>query len=172
MAGSGASSSRKTRGQIGSRMSDYIGTGRDFLLSDVPTLRCALRKALLLQEQEGDKRNLPIPFLMTQVADSILAQWRKSNVKFAPPVVISREALSKRLQTAWTSISAIARGKAKKADKEQWEAKLDKLLDVTVCQCEITVCQGPCLLPGKKECMGHICCSCVKDIKVPNLELQ
>ena len=172
MAGSGASSSRKTRGQIGSRMSDYIGTGRDFLLSDVPTLRCALRKALLLQEQEGDKRNLPIPFLMTQVADSILAQWRKSNVKFAPPVVISREALSKRLQTAWTSISAIARGKAKKADKEQWEAKLDKLLDVTVCQCEITVCQGPCRLPGKKECMGHICCSCVKDIKVPNLELQ
>ena len=81
----------------------------------------------------------PNSFLDDPSSRQYLAQWRKSNVKFAPPVVISREALSKRLQTAWTSISAIARGKAKKADKEQWEAKLDKLLDVTVCQCEISV---------------------------------
>jgi hypothetical protein len=113
---------------------------------------------------------------VTQVADSVLAQWSKSNSKLSPPVIITGTALSMRLKTAWDNISLIARGKAKKADKFRWEEKLDKLLDLTVCQCEISICQGPptkkCPLPGKKECMGHINCDCVKDLKLPVLELK
>ena len=58
-------------------------------------------------------------------------------------MVISKNALSLRLKTAWDNISTVARGKARKADKEKWESKLDKLLDVTVCQCKITVCTVP-----------------------------
>ena len=84
--------------------------------------------------------------------------------------------MSQRLRTAWDNISLIASGKAKKADKVRWEEKLDKLLDLTVCQCKISICQGPptkkCPLPGKKECMGHINCDFVKDLKLPLLELK
>ena len=114
--------------------------------------------------------------LMLEVAESIVAQWSKSSNKFAPPVILTRNALASRLQTAWDNISLISRGKAKKADKIRWEAKLDKLLDLTVCQCEISICHGPptktCPLPGKKECMGHITCHCKKELKLPILELK
>ena len=174
-------SKRKTRHTSGSKVSEYIGVGQDFLPSEVPTLRGALRKVLLLQEKhimedDGDRRNLPLVHLLAHVAECVLAQWRKSNNKLSPPVIITGNALSQRLKTAWDNISLIARGKAKKADKVKWEEKLDKLLDLTVCQCRISICQGPstekCPLPGKKECMGHISCDCVKDVKLPLLELK
>ena len=181
MAGAVPEGRRKTRHSSGSKISEYIGVGQDFLPSEVPTLRGALRKVLLLQEQhimedDGDRRNLPLTHLLAQVAESVLAQWIKSNSKLSPPVIITGTALSQRLKTAWDNISLIARGKAKKADKVRWEEKLDKLLDLTVCQCKISICQGPptkkCPLPGKKECMGHINCDCVKDLKLPLLELK
>ena len=174
-------SKRKTRHTSGSKVSEYIGLGQDFLPSEVPTLRGALRKVLLIQEKhiledDCDRRNLPLVEILAQVAESVLAQWRKSNVKLSPPVIITGNALSQRLKTAWENISLIARGKAKKADKAKWEMKLDKLLDLTVCQCKISICQGlptkKCPLPGKKECMGHISCDCVKDMKLPLLELK
>ena len=177
----GAAGPRKTRHASGSKVGEYIGVGQDFLPSEVPTLRGSLRKILLLQEkyimeEDGDRRNLPMSILMLEVAESIVAQWSKSSNKFAPPVILTRNALASRLQTAWDNISLISRGKAKKADKIRWEAKLDKLLDLTVCQCEISICHGPptktCPLPGKKECMGHITCHCKKELKLPILELK
>ena len=71
---------KKTGHKSGSKISEYLGVGKEFLPSDVPTLRAALRKALLIQEQnEEDKRNIPIPLLMLQVENDVLNQWRKSN---------------------------------------------------------------------------------------------
>ena len=181
MAGASPAGPRKTRHTSGSKISEYIGVGQDFLPSEVPTLRGALRKVLLLQEQhildeDGDRRNLPVSILMLQVAESVLAQWSKSNIKFSPPVIVTRNALAQKLQTAWDSSSLISRGRAKKTDKLWLEAKLDKLLDLTVCQCEVSLCHGPptktCQLSGRKECMGHISCTCVKEVKLPVLELK
>ena len=68
-------------------------------------------------EEEGDRRNLPISLVMKEVADSVLTQWRKSNNKFIPPVVVTKDALLFRLQISWETISDISRGKAKKATK-------------------------------------------------------
>ena len=89
MAGALPEGRRKTRHTSGSKMSEYIGVGQDFLPSEVPTLRGALRKVLLLQEQhimedDGDRRNLPLTHLLAQVAESVLAQWIKSNSKLSP----------------------------------------------------------------------------------------
>ena len=127
MAGASPAGPRKTRHTSGSKISEYIGVGQDFLPSEVPTLRGALRKVLLLQEQhildeDGDRRNLPVSILMLQVAESVLAQWSKSNIKFSPPVIVTRNALAQKLQTAWDSSSLISRGRANKTNKLWLEA--------------------------------------------------
>ena len=94
-------------------------------------------------EEDGDRRNLPISSVMKEVADIVLTQWRKSNNKFIPPVVVTKDALHFRLQIAWETISDISRGRANKASKLKWDSELDKLLNITVCQCEIEVYQAP-----------------------------
>ena len=79
-----------------------------------------------------------------------------------------QDALHFRLQIAWETISDITRGRAKKATKLKWDSKLDKLLDITVCQCEIEVCQGPSNTYkhlDKNVCQGPISCIYPKDIK-------
>ena len=68
-------------------------------------------------EEDGDRRNLPISSVMKEVADIVLTQWRKSNNKFIPPVVVTKDALLFRLQISWETISDVSRGKAKKATK-------------------------------------------------------
>ena len=79
-----AQSHPKTRKSSGSKISDYLGAGKDFLPSEVPTLRGALRKAILMQEElmikeDMDRRLLPISDMMNLVADSVIAQWQKRN---------------------------------------------------------------------------------------------
>ena len=64
-----------------------------------------------------DRWNLPISSVMKEVAESVLTQWRKSNNRFNPPVVVTKDALLFRLQISWETISDISRGKAKKATK-------------------------------------------------------
>ena len=167
---------RKTRHKSGSQRSEYLGVGKEFLPSEVPTLRVALRKVLLLQELElRDRRDVKVHSLLSQVAENVLVQWQKSNIKFAPPVIVNKKTIIKRLHDAWEKVGMICWGRANKADKDMMESKLDKLLDLTVCQCEIVLCPGlteTCPLPGKKECLGHIRCDCTKEFKLPLLELK
>ena len=54
---------------------------------------------------------------MKDVVGSVLTQWRKSNNKFSPPVVVTKDAILFRLQISWETISDVSRGKAKKATK-------------------------------------------------------
>ena len=77
MAGALPEGRRKTRHTSGSKLSEYIGVGQDFLPSEVPTLRGALRKILQLQEQhnleeDGHRRNLPLTHRLAHVAESVL----------------------------------------------------------------------------------------------------
>ena len=86
-----------------------------------------------------------------------------------------QDALHFRLQIAWETISDISRGRANKASKLKLDSKMDILLDITVCQCEIEVCQGPsntykCF--DTNEYLGHISCTCPKEIKLPSLECK
>ena len=40
----------KTRNEVKSGLTDYLGTGKDMLVSELPTLRAALREAVLIRE--------------------------------------------------------------------------------------------------------------------------
>ena len=136
---------RKTRYISGSKMSEYLGGGKELLPSEVPTLRSALQKALLIQEEfmfleEGDRPNLSIREIMGEVVTAVISQWHKANVKFVPPVTIEPKSLENRLVETWDKVSLVARGKASKLVVRTWEDKFDKLLDITTCRCGITLC--------------------------------
>ena len=40
----------KTRGQLGTKLRDFVGPGKEFLPSEVPTLRAVLQRGILLRE--------------------------------------------------------------------------------------------------------------------------
>ena len=74
----------KTRNSSGSILSNYLGSGQELITSEVLTLRAALRKALLVQEefvreQDGDKRSLPVKEIMKVTCRGVMDQWVKSN---------------------------------------------------------------------------------------------
>ena len=69
----------KTRHTSGSKMSEYLGPGKELLATEVPTLRAALRKALLIQEEcmlreEIDRRNIDFDGPGGAMCDSSVAE--------------------------------------------------------------------------------------------------
>ena len=160
-----------TRHQSGSKLEELIGCGKKFLASEVPTLRAALQFGLYLQKdymlrEGGDKRNYPITLIMKEVAECVIQQWLKSNSGFVPPVVQTTTSLAQKLERAWMKYSSIARGREKALIKCEWMGKLDRLLDITVCQCTIWLCSEKSELcqknGGKETCKAgaYIVCMC------------
>ena len=162
----------KTCQSSGSKLSQYLGPGKELIASEVPTFRAALRKAILILQEfviqdSGDKRNLPVKNMIKMTVEKICDQWLHPNHLFIPPVTVNPGALERRLQNAWDKFSDIAKGRAKVNVKAQWEPKIDRLFDVTVCQCPITLCTNPespcfsllkrtlCKMPGG----AHISCN-------------
>ena len=69
----------------------------------------------------------------------------------------------------------MARGRANKKEKEKVNSQIDKLFDITYCNHTITLCHEPesgC--PGKEKCKttSHIQCSCLREEKIPVIELE
>ena len=142
----------------------YLGGPRKFLPTEFPTLRDSLQRCLDLQQNqilthEKDSRNVSMPEIFSEVAIDIAARWSSSNSELKEPVVCGPKALEQRLSRAWATFSEIARGKAQKATKEEWEPRLDKLLDISFCTCRIVLCSeddAPC----KETCDAQAHCLC------------
>ena len=71
-----------------------------------------------------------MPKLFSVVAKNIITGWSNSNNEFKEPVVYGQKAIQQCLNRAWNTFSEIARGKARKVTREEWELKLDRLLDI------------------------------------------
>ena len=150
----------------------------------------------MLQEDTNLKGRSASYTLDEQLDDMTAAvenQWKRANNDFQPPVVITSDRLRVKLSEAWEIAKQISQNKKPKAQKvKNLEDKLDKLLDLTKCKCEIRTCEehgcpgackncGPC---GKcsscKKCAdcifckqnAHISCSCPREVKLPVLELS
>ena len=156
-------------------MEDYLGKAKDLLPTEVPTLRDCLRLACLIQKKhllELDKgKTKPIKDVLAEVVSRVFDQWKLSNILFVPPVTILPWSLQKKLQNAWDKISYNIGHNTKKSAKDMvyWEEVLDRLVDIVLCKCPITLCPIPC----KKDCPGaHAICCCPKGSKVPVLELS
>ena len=169
----------KTRQGSGCKIADYVGSGRDLINSELPTLRDILRLGIKFQEDkfcgEDKGRHLyPLKDLVKDLSAAVQAAWIRANAEFVPPVVILPAAIERRIEREWVMARDIANKNVTKAKQiKTFEDKLDKLLDITKCKCHIFTCQ-------ERECVGpvecaprdHITCSCSRDLKLPVLDLQ
>ena len=137
---------RKTRSKRITNLSKYLGGPAELIPSEVPTLRDILRYVLFLQRYEAsDGAILPVA---NQAAEAVLKAWRKSNSIFSPPVTITQRAISSRIQRAYNCFASFTNRKMKKragnnnqkTSINSWIDCLDKLFDITKCQCAITIC--------------------------------
>ena len=176
-------STPKTRHASSSHISDYLGAGKELVPSQVPTLRAALQLALHLREgrmriEEVDKRNYPVSELMSDVTIAVMKQWEKANPQFKPPIICHARSMERNLVEKWERAILAARNKLNKVQRKDLESKLDILLDPLCCTCH------PILLCKEAGCQGlkasppcrlgaHLpSCSCPREKKIPQLELQ
>ena len=87
----------KTRHSSGTKPSDVVGPGKEFLTSEVPTLRAVIQRGILLQQErllvkEVERKHYPVTELAKDLAPLVIRQWRKSNANFWPLVALVPEA--------------------------------------------------------------------------------
>ena len=158
------------------KLINLVGTGKEFLPSEVPTLRDIIRKGIEIQQgviYKGISRNnFSVTNLAKELTELVINQWHKSNASFQPPVTIDTRTIALLIEKKWNILREISRGKAKKGCEEKIMPFLDKLFDITACKCEIYLCDYE-----RANCTGcpygaHISCSCPQKQKIPLLELR
>ena len=158
------------------KLINLVGTGKEFLPSEVPTLRDIIRKGIEIQQgviYKGISRNnFSVTNLARELTELVINQWHKSNASFQPPVTIDTRTIALLIEKKWNILREISRGKAKKGCEEKIMPFLDKLFDITACMCEIYLCDYE-----RANCTGcpygaHISCSCPQKQKIPLLELR
>lgn len=166
-------SKQKTRLGTFTHMSNLIGTGRELLPSELPTLRDVMRYGLLLREKSGDDvRNYPAASIAKDIYPKLLEIWERANSSFVAPVLNSRVTILQKIQGSWEQTKNISLGRGNLYVKEAFTSKLDHLLDILNCKCKIFLCSEfgcPADADCKKE--AHINCTCPKDMKIPVKEL-
>ena len=162
------------------QLSKLVGRGKEFALSEVPTVRAVIQRGLLIKERLSieEKRydkDISVSEIVRELVPLILLQWHKSNAKFTPPVIVQEKSLVTKVERIWERVSNVARGRTKKSEKDKVMGMLDSLLDITTCSHIILllgdVSSG---CPRPEECLmgAHIRCSCPLASKVPVMELR
>ena len=96
----------KTRKQSYSKLSELVGSGKDFLPSEVPTLRAVIQKGIVIREGvlvelEKAKTEVHSKDIIAQLVPLIVAQWQISNAKFTPPVTIKEKSIRTKVERLW-----------------------------------------------------------------------
>ena len=141
----------KTRHTSGTKLEQYLGKGTALLPDELPTLRSVLRQGMLFKKervlQEGKavanrSYTYSVSEMISDMVKSIRVQWSRANVDFKEPVILSDDAIKKKLKLAWETAQNISVKKISKAAQiKLFEDKLDKLLDITRCRCPILLCK-------------------------------
>ena len=153
---------------------------KEFLPSEVPTLRAIIQRGLLVRdrlllEQGSAKTEIHTKDIIAELVPLISTQWQMSNAKFSPPVTIKEDSIRKKVERLWGRVEEVKRGRAGKMEREKVELLLDKLVDITTCPHSIQLCHEPgsgCKDVKKCKFQAHIKCDCHHEKKVPVLELK
>ena len=141
-----ASSKPKQCHDSSGKLRDYIGPAVAMNPTEVPTFRAVIQQGLLLKEkklleEDLSKTSYTKKELASDLAPLVLAQWTKTNYRFIPPVVIKENTLVKKIEKLWQTAEDFAWGRKTKGE-EAFLEKIDKLLDITLCQHPILLCQA------------------------------
>ena len=109
---------------------------------------------------------------LTDVADiiapKIVMKWKQANPEL---VLIADKSLKTKIVRAYSTAEDIRLKKLNKKQRDIFFGKLDKLFDILVCHCPISVCPGE--LCSRKTCPGfHVDCKCEVKDKIPVIELE
>ena len=173
----------KTRHQSGSDcLRDYVGRGKEFDKTELPTNRAVIQQGILLKEDMVMNKNIAknkisVYEIAKKLAPLITGQWTKANALFCPPVIIAERSLITKVERLWNRAMEVALGRTKILDKMVMDEKLDQLLDLTTCQHPIMLCNATnsgCTATAEEECTikAHIKCDCLRINKIPVIELQ
>ena len=104
-------SAPKTRHQAATRLVEFVGPEKDLNAGEVPTVRAALRKGILVRERlpRWPRKIFTPETFAKELAPAVLAQWQKSNAKFIHPVVIKEDTLARKLENVWDKAKYVAR---------------------------------------------------------------
>ena len=183
-------SHRRTRNETFTKMSKYLGKGKEISQKELPTLRDCLLFGILLKETHENYKNKSSKELCKEVLVQIRQRWTKANFKFQPPVTALDMTIRDRLVKFWEKASKIAWKHVNPASKKEaakFEIQLDKLFDITKCKCPMYTCEASevhctgchCEEPDCAGCPKevvalppcHIVCKCPPQQKIPVLEL-
>ena len=92
----------QTRKNLKSKLSGFLGSGRDLLPSKLPSLRAVLRLGVKLQEEKqsrGEKYSMQE--LTLDVAKAVESQWSKANNELTPPRVITVKSMQRSIEKDW-----------------------------------------------------------------------
>ena len=111
---------------------------------------------------DRDKRNIPVDELVTMMFSVLAGQWANANPKFKFTILNHEMTVMKKLKCLWEQAVHFSEGNGRIKDKERFAAKLDKLVNVLNCKCQICLCsEFGCEAECNKEV--HISCSCFCD---------
>ena len=112
--------------------------------------------------------------LCMELADLLISLYSKANKEFLPGKnMMNRDTIINKVERDWRRALDIVnnKGKSVKQKKENMMLKLDKIYSVLFCQCPNI---RSCMEEGcGKDCKkgAHIECSCLKEQKLPVIEL-
>ncbi|KAI4831651.1 hypothetical protein KUCAC02_001187 [Chaenocephalus aceratus] len=156
----------KTRATSTSHLSNLVGTGRELLVSEPPTVRDILRYGIYLRDQsKDDRRNYPADQLVGDTFLGLIGQWSKANALFKPPVINEKVTIMSKLKEVWNQAVTCSLGKGRLDAKERFSVKLDPLFDMLTCKCQISSCERG----GCDGCViqDNINCSCSGEKRIP-----
>ena len=172
----------RTRHSSAGKLTEFVGCGKEFHLTEVPTLRAVIQRGLLIKERLYAENDTSITTgrglktkIIKELATLVSAQWHRANAKFRPPVTIKEKSLVQTLERNWTKVENVAWSKANPTIVDYIMEKIDKVFDITVCPHTILLCNNPesgCT--SEAECLNqaHIKCNCRLECKIPPLELR
>ena len=128
------------------RMREYIGDGRDFHESQLPTNRSILQKFILEKDNLIHDKNLHFSNISTTdvskpVASGLERHWKTISSLFESPVIICGLSLVNKVSRLWDKAYNVFRDRTSKGAKLKFLSTLDKLFDISCCPHTITLCQ-------------------------------
>ena len=110
-----AAPTQSTRSSLKNNVAIHFGPGKEFLQSEVPTVRAVLQKGILIQEQNLlngiQYKHYPISTLCKNLVMQVICQWEKSNPLFKHPVTFRYSSIYNKICLLWTKANDYANGK-------------------------------------------------------------
>ena len=109
-------------------ITEFIGTRKELLLTELPTYRDILRYTVLLREQSNKNSIFLIRDMAKQVANRVITNWQKANANFKAPIINSDKTIVEKIIKACKVASLISMNKKNKENKDKFTLWINCLI--------------------------------------------